>query len=63
MLPIPRWKLYQTRFHGGAPARLIQKIYEVNPLICPQCGHEMKVIAAYHRSSRGKKNTGMPETE
>jgi hypothetical protein len=26
-------------------ARLIQKIYEVDPLICPQYGHEMKVIA------------------
>ena len=26
-------------------ARLIQKIYEVYPLIYPQCGHEMKVIA------------------
>jgi len=25
--------------------RLIQKIYEVDPLICPQCGYEMKVIA------------------
>jgi hypothetical protein len=26
-------------------ARLIQKIYEVDPLICPQCGHEMRVMA------------------
>ena len=26
-------------------ARLIQKVYEVDPLKCPQCGHEMKVIA------------------
>jgi hypothetical protein len=24
---------------------VIQKIYEVDPLIYPQCGHEMKVIA------------------
>ena len=26
-------------------ARLIQKVYEVDPLICEKCGHEMKVIA------------------
>ncbi|MBA7704139.1 hypothetical protein ES703_112939 [subsurface metagenome] len=26
-------------------ARLIQKVYEVDPLICPKCGHELKVIA------------------
>jgi hypothetical protein len=26
-------------------ARLIQKIYEVDPLICPKCGSEMKVLA------------------
>lgn len=26
-------------------ARLIQKIYEVDPLICPRCGGDMRVIA------------------
>jgi len=26
-------------------ARLIQKVYEVDPLVCPKCGHEMRVIA------------------
>lgn len=26
-------------------ANLIQKIYEVNPLICPDCGGEMKIIS------------------
>ena len=26
-------------------ARLIAKVYEVNPLICPRCGSEMKVVA------------------
>ncbi len=26
-------------------ARLIQKIYEVNPLICPKCRGEMRVVA------------------
>jgi len=26
-------------------AALIQKIYEVDPLCCPRCGHEMRIIA------------------
>lgn len=26
-------------------ARLIQKIYEVDPLVCPLCGSEMKIAA------------------
>jgi len=26
-------------------ARLIKRIYEVDPLVCPSCGSEMKVIA------------------
>jgi len=25
-------------------ARLIQKIYEVDPLVCPKCGHEMPKV-------------------
>jgi len=37
---------------GGAPTRcsktwamLIKRVYEVDPLSCPRCGHEMKVVA------------------
>jgi len=26
-------------------ARLIQKVYEVDPLVCPKCRNEMKIIA------------------
>ena len=26
-------------------AEMTRKVYEVNPLLCPQCGAEMKVIA------------------
>ena len=26
-------------------ARLLAKVYEVDPLVCPKCGSEMKVIA------------------
>jgi len=30
---------------GKSWARLIQKIYEVDPLICPKCQGRMKIIA------------------
>jgi len=26
-------------------ARLLAKVYEINPLVCPRCGSEMKIIA------------------
>ena len=26
-------------------ARLLRRIYEVDPLACPACGHELKVVA------------------
>jgi len=26
-------------------AEMIRKVYEVNPLVCPQCGGTMKIIA------------------
>ena len=26
-------------------ARLIKKIYEVDPLVCPKCGGDMRIIA------------------
>ena len=26
-------------------ARLIQKVYEVDPMVCPKCNHPLKVIA------------------
>ncbi len=29
-------------------ARLIQKIYEVDPLVCPRCGSQMRVVAVIH---------------
>ena len=31
--------------NGSVWARLIAKIYEVDPLVCPHCGSDMKVIA------------------
>jgi hypothetical protein len=32
-------------------ARLIQKIYEVDPLVCPACRGEMRVIAVIEEQS------------
>jgi hypothetical protein len=29
---------------------LIKKIWEVDPLSCPRCGHEMKIISLIHKS-------------
>ena len=26
-------------------ARLLRRIYEIDPLVCPDCGHEMRVVA------------------
>jgi hypothetical protein len=44
----PGFALRQTvlqRACRSAWARLIAKVYEVDPLICPKCGSEMKLIA------------------
>jgi transposase len=29
----------------GARPSLIQKVYEVDPLVCPHCGSNMKIVA------------------
>ena len=36
-------------------ARLINKIYEVDPLICPKCNSEMKIIAVITESEEVNK--------
>ena len=36
-------------FPRRAWARLIAKIYEVNPLVCPKCGSKMKVVAVIYK--------------
>ena len=33
-------------------AALIKRVYEVDPLICPKCGGEMRVIAFIERRQR-----------
>ena len=54
------WK----RTRRQAWARLLARIYEVDPLVCPRCGEELKVVALItdprvidrilaHRKARG----------
>ena len=47
-------------------ARLIQKIYEVDPLICPKCAGSMKIIAFIEQAEVIKKilqHVGLWETK
>ncbi len=44
----PQYHVIEDETPGGLNrswARLIQKIYEVDPLLCPRCGKKMKIIA------------------
>ena len=44
----PQYHIIEDDGTGGLNrswARLIQKIYEVDPLLCPRCGKKMKIIA------------------
>ena len=44
----PEYYIIENDSPGGLNkswARLIQKIYEVDPLLCPRCGGEMRIIA------------------
>ena len=34
-----------TKQQRSACARLIKKVYGIDPLICPKCGNVMKIIA------------------
>jgi hypothetical protein len=40
---------------GSAWAKLISKIYEVDPLICPHCGSTLKIVAIITDSIEVKK--------
>jgi hypothetical protein len=46
--PIPSkgWAALIRKPHiGRRNAEMIRKVYEVDPMVCPQCGARMKVIA------------------
>ena len=38
---VPEWVTQRRR----SWARLLRRIYEVVPLVCPRCGEELKVVA------------------
>jgi hypothetical protein len=44
-LPLARLTCVDARAMRRSWAQLIKRIYEVDPLVCPSCGSEMKVIA------------------
>jgi len=61
--PQYRDRICRSRFrlrlcHRGRPlsrrrrAALIKRVYEVDPLVCPKCGGEMRVIAFIERRQR-----------
>ena len=39
----------------SAWARLIAQVYEVNPLVCPRCASEMRVLAVITNAAEVKK--------
>ncbi len=41
-------------------ARLLAKVYEVDPFVCPRCGSEMKVIAVIQDTEEIKKILAHP---
>ena len=32
----------------GAPDRLLSRVYEIEPLLCPRCGGELRIVALIH---------------
>ena len=43
--PLPDADSAEERAYKKAWARLLSKMYEIDPFICPQCRSEMKVLA------------------
>jgi len=44
-----------SQTYKRAWARLLAKVYEVDPFVCPKCGSEMKVIAVIQESDEIKR--------
>ena len=45
---VPEYHIIEDEIPRGLNrswARLIQKVYEVDPLICPRCGGDMMIVA------------------
>ncbi len=46
----------------SAWARLIKKVYEVDPMLCPKCGAEMRLMAIIEEDEVIEKNTETPSS-
>jgi hypothetical protein len=44
-----------ARAYRKAWARLLSKVYEIDPMVCPKCGSEMKVIAVIQEPEKIKR--------
>ena len=44
-----------ARTYRKAWARLLSKFYEIDPMVCPKCGSEMKVIAIIQEPEENKR--------
>lgn len=53
--PLPDVDRVDSNIYKQAWARLLAKVYEIDPLVCPKCGSEMKVIAVIQDSDEIKK--------
>ena len=47
--------VHSSKAIQSAWARLIAKVYEIDPLVCPRCGAEMKILAVITDSFEVKK--------
>jgi hypothetical protein len=43
--PLPDSEEVDSLARKSAWARLLARVYEVDPLVCPECGSQMKTIA------------------
>ena len=54
-MPLSEAEEVDSPEYKQAWARLLAKVYEVDPFVCPRCGSEMKVIAVIQDSEEIKK--------
>jgi hypothetical protein len=60
VLPLSEAVEVDSSEYKQAWARLLAKVYEVDPCVCPRCGSEMKVIAVIQDPEEIKKILAHP---
>jgi hypothetical protein len=53
--PFPDADPVDSQIYKRAWARLLAKVYEVDPFVCPKCGSEMKIIAVSQEPQKMKR--------